>query len=216
MFKPEVGVMMSETRRWSGLSLGLVLLFLLGTGCSRLSPLDNGGTGLPASGSSDYPPITEELLQNGPAPGHPIVTLERPSGMMSVENWDYAEVWVKRNRGDYVRTSQGSGCMIGNYALPQDTLITVTLPVEGYAIVDFGPHPLQFHRDIWLVLSLNGTSPSDDSDGDGWHDFRGQRDLTIFYYNEETGEYEPYPSYYDPHRNALMCLTNHFSRYIIA
>ena len=205
---------MSGKRRWSGLSIGLVLLFLLGTGCSRLSPLDDGGTGLPASGSSGYPPITEELLQNGPAPGHPIVTLERPSDMMGVENWDFAEAWVERRWGGYVYTRQGSGCMIGSYALPQDTLITVTLPVEGYAIVDFGPHPLQFHKYIWLVLSLNGTSASNDFGR--WWDFRNPRELTIFYYNEETGEYESYPSYYDPYRNALMCRTNHFSRYIIA
>lgn len=207
--------MMSGKRRWSGLPIGLVLLFLLGTGCTRLSPLDNEGTGLPASGSSGYPPITEELLQNGPAPGHPILTLERPSGMMGVENWDYAEAWVERRRGGYVLTSQGSGCMISRYALPQDTLITVTLPVEGYAIVDFGPHPLQFDKYIWLVLSLNGTSSSNDS-YDHWHDWWHPREYTIFYYNEETGEYEPFPSYYDPHRNALMCRTNHFSRYIIA
>lgn len=199
---------MSGTKRWSAVSLSMVLLLLFASGCAELSPVDSVETGLPAGSSSGYPPITEELLQNGPAPGHPILTLEWPAGAMGVENWDYAEAWVERKPGGEVFTSQGSGCLIAKKALPQDTMVTVMLPEEGYAIVDFGPHPLQFQKKMWIVLSLNGIGISVDSPK--------RTRLTVFYYSEETGTYERYPSHYDPDRNALMCRTNHFSRYIIA
>jgi len=201
--------MMSRKNRWRVLSLCLVLLLWLATGCSKLSPLDNGGANSSASSSSGYPPITEELLQNGPVPGHPILRLEQPPSAMGVENWDYAEAWIEAKKGGEVFTSQGSGCIIPKGALPtKHELITVTLPVEGYAIVDFGPHPLCFKKPVWLVLSLNGTNLGSDP--------AALSRLVVFYWDENTDTYEEFPCYYDPVRNALMCLTNHFSRYIIA
>jgi hypothetical protein len=201
--------MMSRKKRWKVLPVCLVLLLWLLTGCSKLSPLDNGETNSSVSSSSDYPPITEELLQNGPAPGHPILRLEQPPSAMGVENWDYAEAWIAAKKGGQVFTSQGSGCIIPAKALSRNELITVTLPQRGYAIVDFGPHPLRFNKYIWIAISLNGT----DLDENDWHHIQN---IQIYYWNDETNTYELYPSYYDPHRNALMCLTNHFSRYIIA
>jgi len=201
--------MKSRRNKRRRLALAAILLLLLAAGCARLSPLDTTINGPPASSTSGYPLITEELLLNGPEPGHPILRIEQPQDAMSVERWDYAERWVEARRGGDVYTAQGSGCSIGPWALPWDTLITVTLPKKGYAIVDFGPHPLFFNKDIWIVLSLNGT-------GLGPQDMQQVMQLKIYYWNEETGTYEPYPSYYDPNRNALMCRTNHFSRYIIA
>jgi hypothetical protein len=200
---------MLKEKRWKALPIILLLMLPLLAGCSKLSPLDNTDSSPSVSNSSSYPPITEELLQNGPAPGHPILRWERPPEVMGVETWDYAESWIKSYWGGNVFTSQGSGCMIGRRALFRDELITVTLPEEGYAIVDFGPHPLKFSRPIWLVISLNGTDLDQNDMSDIQH-------LTIFYWNEETGTYEEFPSYYDPYRTALMCQTNHFSRYIIA
>ncbi|MFH1010013.1 MAG: hypothetical protein V1784_02105 [bacterium] len=191
------------------LLLAAVLLLFFVAGCARLSPLDTTINGPPASSTSDYPPITEELLQNGPEPGHPILRIEQPQGAMGVEFWDYAERWIQRKEGGEVYTAQGSGCSIGSKALPNDTLVTVSLPVQGYAIVDFGPHPTYFNKNIWIALSLNGT-------GLGPRDIQRILRLGIYYWNEETGTYERYWSYYDPYRNALMCQTNHFSRYIIA
>jgi hypothetical protein len=135
--------------------------------------------------------------------------MEQPEGAMGVELWDYAERWLEARRGGEVYTAQGSGCSIGPKALPDDTLITVTLPEEGYAIVDFGPHPLYFRKNIWIAISLNGT-------GLDPNDATWPRHLHVYYWNEETDTYRVYPSHYDWHRNALMCLTNHFSRYIIA
>lgn len=200
---------MSRKKRWKVLPICLVLLLWLVTGCSKLSPLDNGETNPSVSSSSDYPPITEELLQNGPAPGHPILRLEQPPSAMGVENWDYAEAWIEARKGGEVFTSQGSGCIIRPWALRSDTMITVTLPEEGYAIVDFGPHPLHFRMYIWIAISLNGT-------GLDPNDAMWPRHLHVYYWNEETDTYREYPSYYDRNRNAFMCLTNHFSRYIIA
>lgn len=209
------GIMRSGKNYWSILALSLMLLLVITTGCSNLSPLGSNQVDSPAGNSSSYPPITEEFLLNGPEPGHPVLTIERPPNTMGVENWDYAEGWVMWDRGGDVFTGQGSGCMIAREALPQDTLITVTLPMEGYAIVDFGPHPLQFQRQIWIVMSLNGTGIRMHGGGPKERTVDPQP-LNIYYYNEETGEYEVYPSTYDPVRNALMFRTDHFSRYIIA
>jgi hypothetical protein len=200
--------MMSGTMARRGLSLAVILLLLFAAGCTRLSPLESTN-GPPASSTSEYPPITEELLQNGPEPGHPILRIEEPAGALGVELWDYAEQWMTTRWGGEVYTHQGTGCSIGNGTLPDDTLITVTLPEKGYAIVDFGPHPLYFRTNIWIVLSLNGT-------GIGSNDIWRLQRLGVYYWNEEKGIYERYQCYYDWHRNALMCMTNHFSRYIIA
>ncbi len=207
--------MRSGKNYWSILTLSLMVLFVITTGCSNLSPLGSNHADSPAGNSSSYPPITEEFLLNGPEPGHPVLTIERPPNTMGVENWDCAEGWMLRDRGGDVFTGQGSGCMIAPEALPQDTLITVTLPREGYAIVDFGPHPLQLQREIWIVMSLNGTGIRGIPVGGS----KGPIEivpLNIYYYNGETGEYEVYPSTYDPVMNALMFRTDHFSRYIIA
>lgn len=207
--------MRSGKNYWSVLALGLMVMFVVTSGCSNLSPLSSSQTDTPAGNSSGYPPITEELLLNGPVPGHPVLTIERPAGMMGVENWDYAESWMMRDVGGELYTGQGSGCIIPMGGLPTDTLVTVTLPVEGYAIVDFGPHPLQFNREVWLVISLSGTSfRGMELDGPKGCTVIGQ--LNIYYFNEQSGEYEVYPSVYDPERNAFMCRTDHFSRYIIA
>ncbi len=200
--------MMSKKKRSKTLPLCLVLLLWLITGCSKLSPLDDGGAIPSVSTSSGYPPITEELLVNGPVPGHCILRMEQPPNAMCVENWDYAEAWIEAKKGGEVFTSQGSGCIIHKKSLFRDELVTVTLPQEGYAIVDFGPHPLYFQKPVWLVLSLNGTNLGDNP--------AALRGLTVFYWNDETDTYEEFPSYYDRVRNALMCRTDHFSRYIIA
>ncbi len=207
--------MRSGKNYWSILTLSLMVLFVITTGCSNLSPLGSSQTDSPAGNTSSYPPITEELLLNGPVPGHPVLTIERPSGMMGVENWDYAESWISRDTYGEVFTGQGSGCMIEPGALSQDTLITVTLPMEGYAIVDFGPHPLQLQRQIWIVLSLNGTGIRGMQVG-GSKEYMAIEQLNVYYYNAETGRYEVHPSVYDPVRNAIMCRIDHFSRYIIA
>ncbi len=207
--------MRSGKNYWSVLALGLMVMFVVTSGCSNLSPLSSSQTDTPAGNSSGYPPITEELLLNGPVPGHPVLTMERPAGMMGVENWDYTESWTARDVGGEVFTGQGSGCIVEPGALPQDTLITVTLPMEGYAIVDFGPHPLQFQRRVWIVLSLNGTRIGGMPVG-GPKEYVQIEQLNIYYYNAETGGYEVYPSVYDPVRNAIMCRIDHFSRYIIA
>jgi len=206
--------MRSGKNYWSILTLSLMVLFVITTGCSNLSPLSSNQTDSPAGTTSSYPPITEELLLNGPVPGHPVLTIERPSGMMGVENWDYAESWISRDTYGEVFTGQGSGCMVEPGALPQDTLVTVTLPMEGYAIVDFGPHPVQHNRAIWIALSLNGTGieisggPAELPDK--------VRQINVYFLNRDTGRYEVHPSTYDPVRNALMFRTDHFSRYIIA
>ena len=224
--------MRSGKNYWSILALSLLMLLFITTGCSNLSPLGSNQTDSPTSGSS-YPPISDELLLNGPAPGYHVLTMERPASMMGIENWDYAEDFLYLMDGGQVLAQQGSGCVIGPWALPTDTLVTVTLPQEGYAIVDYGPHPLQFNRDILLILDLDGTDWEDSGSEPpdmGIKDPRGGQaggggdpvyeetpdDLAIFYYNEQTGEYEEYPSMYDRMNNAVVCWTDHFSRYIIA
>lgn len=222
--------MRSGKNYWSILTLSLMMLLVISTGCSNLSPLSSNQTDSPAGNTSNYPPITDELLLNGPAPGYHILTMERPPSMMGIENWDRAEAFLMQREGGSVLTQQGSGCVINPWTLPSDMWITVTLPEVGYAIVDFGPHPLQFSRGNLLVLDMDGTEwePSgSDIGGGGMMNPGGKgggapvyvatpEDIAIFYYNEETGEYEEYLSMYDPVENALVCWTDHFSRYIIA
>ena len=116
------------------LSLSIILLLILASGCSKLSPLDSNSETNPSDvGSVTYPMDLDDLIQNGPAPGYSVLTMEQPENAMGVENWDYAEMWMDAFSGGSLYTAQGSGVQIIPGALPYDTLVTVTLPYAGFA-----------------------------------------------------------------------------------
>ena len=111
--------------------------------------------------------------------------------------------WVTVADGGTV-THEYSGCAIEPGEMPYDEEITVCLPHPGYAIVDFGPHPLYFNGevDIWFDLSNANVPPQ-------------RYNMLEMWYVNDNNELEPVPLHIDRHNMLAIGETTHFSRYIL-
>jgi hypothetical protein len=113
---------------------------------------------------------------------------------------------MRRNHGGSLYLDH-NGVSIPRYSIPVHELeITVTLPDETCAMVDFGPHGTQFDRPVTVRISLEGYELPEGV---------VLEELTIFYVNEN-GEWEMYNGTLNSSGNWLDAQTDHFSRYIIS
>lgn len=97
-----------------------------------------------------------------------------------------------------------TGVSIPEGAVPHDLVVTACMPDEETAIVDFGPHPLQFNGvvQIWFdVSNLNYTDEEIES-------------LQMWYVTEDESLEEISMNFNYGNMRA-MGRTNHFSRYIL-
>jgi hypothetical protein len=187
--------------------IGMLALVIFGIGCSTdssiLGPVSSN-TESRAAASFIYPDPTSL-----PAGFVPLTRSTSINGGRESALDDGNETTVTRLIRDIAGGSiflSHSGVTIPRTALPVSELeITVTLPTDAYAMVDFGPHGTQFESPVTVQLSMEGFELPEGVTED---------DLTIFYINDN-GEWEMYNGII--HRNGLWLTaeTDHFSRYII-
>ncbi|MBU1699780.1 MAG: hypothetical protein KJ970_04660 [Candidatus Eisenbacteria bacterium] len=72
---------------------------------------------------------------------------------------------------------------------------------RGQVIVELGPHGVEFDQRVTLTIDLSGTTLADYSD------------VTIYWYNEETGEWVDMNGTYDPMTRSVSAELEHFSLY---
>lgn len=101
-----------------------------------------------------------------------------------------------------------SGITIPSGALPEEGLwITMTRSDPPEPWIDFGPHGTQFNVLVTLRISYRNCELPEGM---------GPEDLQLFYWNEDTGEYELISETNNQEEEYLEGQTDHFSRYIIA
>jgi hypothetical protein len=111
-----------------------------------------------------------------------------------------ASMFMEAELGGTV-SCQFVGCSIPAGALPYDAEITATLSNPSSAIVDFGPHPLQFNMPVMIWFNIAQLNVNSDTEN-----------LAMWYVAED-GTLEPIPLTID--QNLAIGYTNHFSRYIL-
>ncbi|MBU0508741.1 hypothetical protein KKH27_07895 [bacterium] len=190
--------------------LGLILVFVAACSSDNYAPI-TGATdpNLPAT-EFQYPPLTDEVLANGPAPGFsflPINVLD-PSGSLDAGNRcdSMADCrWVERRKGKNLKIDHLVEVKIERDQLPQDTMVTVIAPVGCWAVIDCYPHPLQFSGMVEIKWKVNELNLPDDFD----------YSTLVPWYINDNGEFVPVEHEWRGNYHELIVRTNHFSRYII-
>ncbi|MBU0691641.1 hypothetical protein KKH18_07485, partial [bacterium] len=124
--------------------------------------------------------------------------------------WDgepiFGSRWMEASHGGWLWV-EWYGCRIPPNALPYDCEVSVYSENPGYAIADFGPHPLQFNEpvEIWVDMIHLVYDP----------DFDFDEDLRVYYVPEE-GQFVEHEFWLDMSDYTVHAITNHFSRYILA
>jgi hypothetical protein len=187
--------------------MGMILLAVFGMGCSTdsssLGPISNDSENIDIA-NINYPDAS--TLPAG------FVALTRSTAVNGDRNGalddhdNFAARWMWRNSGGTLLLDH-NGVIIPRNAIPYyQLLITVSLPDDEAAMVDFGPHGTHFDCPVTVRISLEGFEIPEGVE---------LTDLTIFYVNDN-GEWEQYNGILNPSGNWLDAQTDHFSRYIIA
>jgi hypothetical protein len=193
--------------------VGLLSLTLLIAACSDFSnPVASANTDEDkAAFSFDYqpvfgelyPPITEQMLAEGPAPGYRYVmprnsALDTDSLMKSER--------CRRNNHKDVKINHLVKIRVDQERVPQDTTVTIVAPL-GYAMVaDFYPHPLQFTGSVVITWDIKAFDLPDDFDFES----------LVPLYVDDDGNAVEMPHEWNHGWDNLLVHTDHFSRYIIA
>jgi hypothetical protein len=112
---------------------------------------------------------------------------------------DGGSIWV----GDEVHGY--SSLYFPDDAVDDDVLVTFWWESTGFLEggAEFSPHGITFDKPVRMQLSYK------DADLTGVN----EDDLKIFYYHEDTGEWEVIGDYVDKRRKVVVGYTTHFSRY---
>ncbi|MBU0691892.1 hypothetical protein KKC97_08500 [bacterium] len=213
--------LLNSTRKLPVLLIGLSLVAFLGIGCS----LDSTGVGPNSEVETATYNNSTQLDIELPA-GLELVSFSEmaiPQGYGSLDgggngggngngnghSGDTGPVdlcgsgWVTVEEGGEA-TYLYSGCEMEPGEMPYDAEVTVCLPHPGYAIVDFGPHPLYFNGpvDIWFDISNINCPPQ-------------QFDRLEMWYVNDNDALEPVPLEIDLDNMRAVGQTTHFSRYIL-
>jgi hypothetical protein len=175
--------------------LAVLALFgiLLGVvGCAKQDPVSPGASGQPP-----------QFLKHKSRPG------------LSVEATFYAEKFVKAEEGWKISIGDDiagySTLAIPPKALRRDTQIQFSFTSAGeigssLSDVTFGPDGTQFRRPVLIGISYK------DADLTGVN----EKQLGIYYFNEEEDEWEKIPSRVDSRNKVVYAYVYHFSRYAVA
>lgn len=220
---------MFKLLRFRAIPFHAVFLFLvlgLLVGCSTdsgiLSPLSETQNTTEFRGPvssefirTSFPPLTEEQLAAGPAPGWEFMHMDptavngKPQG--NLDSWWNGEPifgsrWMQASRGGTLWV-EWYGCRIPAHALPYDCEVSVYAENPGWAVADFGPHPMQFNQNVEFWIDCIHLVYDDD--------FDFNEDIGLFYIPED-GEPVMHPFWIDMSDYTVHGITNHFSRYILA
>lgn len=141
----------------------------------------------------DDPPFVPRGGMSGPTRPVPVPESDHPC----------VSVYVMANSAATIQC-MNSGVMIPYGALPYDATITACMQNEDDAIVDFGPHPLEFNGMVQIWFDLAGLDYSNDE----------LASLAMWYVADD-GALESIPMNIDMGSMRAMGRTNHFSRYIL-
>ena len=191
------------------------LLICLFIGCSYNSPMS-------ADESSVYispPPLTEENIAAGPAPGYRFIKMDMTSSFngLFIESPMYAQQLLLDHVGGSLfftdpvtgkEMTYWHGMVIGEEAIHENVVAEMRVPDPAIAVVDFAPSPFQFDADVQIELSYMNTEVLEGG--------AEPSDLVIMWWNYSTGEYEKIPTVLSETEQKLYGTTDHFSRYIIA
>jgi len=201
---------------WGIAMLMAYFSIILVVGCANQSPIsvDSNSVSIPS------PPMTDENIAAGPAPGYHYLPVDMSSEFngMGVETSMFTQQWVRQGVGGSVyftdprnstlQMTWWHGVTIPAAALSEDVLVGVFVPDTRFVNVEFTPSPYQFVANVQIELSYRcasliqlGVSP---------------QDLVIMYWDTTIGAYEIVPSVLNTNTMKLNGTTNHFSRYIIA
>ena len=191
------------------------LLFCLMIGCSSNAPMSSYESGVYIA----PPPLTEEHIAAGPAPGYQFVKTDMTSSFngLFIESPMYAQQLLLDHVGgslfftDPVTGKEMSwwhGMVIGEEAIHEDVVAEMRVPDPEVVVVDFAPSPFQFDTDVQIQLSYMNT--------DILQGGASPKDLVIMWWNYSIGEYEVIPTVLNEAEQKLYGTTDHFSRYIIA
>jgi hypothetical protein len=201
------------------LSFSLIVMF---AGCSSDGsfPINSPSTGI------QPPPLTEENLAAGPAPGYSYLNIDVTSLFpgMSAENPMLTQRLLFPGIGGSVYFPDPlsgiggqtqpvpmdwwHGVYVPPDAIRESVMIGMCVPNPTVAAVDFSPHPYQFERIIRVELSYHGSNLAQMG--------ATPQDLVIMWWNENLGEYQEIPTQLNARAEKLYGITDHFSRYIIA
>jgi hypothetical protein len=178
--------------------LAIFLLVFLAVGCDD----ENESTpSFPAEPTTD-------MLENGPGEGSEFfwwsdsgrarATAANFRAVLWVNNMDTTHVQIEDMVGLYIYP----GCLGTHPELECD----IVVKDPNYSQLEYGPTGMVFADsvELWIdstVIDLpDGTYTSD---------------VSYFYYNPETGEFEEQETWVDPENGWIECRVLHFSRYIL-
>ncbi len=154
---------------------------------------------LAAMGCGTNSPVTPSQDDTLPGVENPLfVQLTASSGSSSID-------LAGASPGTLVSAEEGGIVTNGYYtlyfppgALDEDTVITIDMPRFPEAVVELGPHGIQFNVPVTLSLSHDMV----DSDADGY---------IVYWFNEDTGLWENIGG--ETVGNSTIVDLEHFSRY---
>jgi hypothetical protein len=196
---------LTSTMLW--LLVAIASFLVWGCAIDTNNPAGAGGSANVSgtTASSPYPPLNEQMLRDGPAPG---VHFFQPPVPEMDDHWCDSLTQSRLCRDEFSSTVGFPFVVtvrVPDGALAHDEVITVVMPLSCYAIADFYPHPYQFQDQIeihWMVGNFG--LPRD-------YDYSR---LIPFYVNDAGDYIEMSHQWLNGHRE-LVVFTNHFSRYII-
>lgn len=197
--------LLNSTRKLPVLLIGLSLVAFLGIGCS----LDSTGVGPNSEAQTEETTSLNNVLPGVVLPeGLELVTmneiaLPRNEGTLDDRPVYCGSGWITVAEGGVVEYEY-SGCSIEAGEMPYDAEVTVCLPNPGFAIAEFGPHPLAFNGTVEIWFDLYGTNLPQ----------QAYNQLQMWYVNDND-ELEPVPLTIDTENGRAIGQTTHFSRYIL-
>lgn len=204
------------------LLIAILAIGLMIGGCSQLNsdnPEGNGDlgiTGSTAEGQEIVPPFNlthypyPEAADN-PPDGFLLIPIGVTPAERSVDD-PYGDEWAadminKSKGGEIWLDDDMSGIVIEPWGVPNSGWIALTRPDSVEPWIEFEPHGLVFESPQVARVSYAGYGLPEGID---------PNDLTIWYWIEESGEYEYIGGTVYPDEEYVEFNIEHFSRYIVA
>lgn len=203
--------LLSTTRKLPVLVIGLCFVAFFGVGCS----LDSTGVG-PTNESQ----IEETTSFNEVLPG---IVLPEGLELVSMNEIPLSDNngalddgttgnrpnlcgsgWVTVAEGGVVEYDGYAGAAFDAGEMPYDAEVTVCMPHPGWAIAEYGPHPLAFNGTVDIWFALYRTNLPDQA-----------YERLQLWYVADNGDLEAIPLTIDRENGRAVGHTTHFSRYIL-
>ena len=218
---------MRITKKLLGLCLLTVAAAFIFTGCNSQSPVSLDSISDDASQFAVSDVSSQAVLDVGPLSEEQLNAITAPVEKTQIADKDFKILKAKSSvslqkrfisswyvpLGGYGWAYAGddehgrSWLYFPPYAMDQSTIITMDWESTGFLEggAEFSPHGVQFNKPVTVWISYKDAELGDIS----------EKDLKLWYFDEETGMWELIGDVVDTENKMVGGLLNHFSRYAI-